>query len=112
MTDGYVHLLYSITATGNSISQLDTSSQGNQYGTEKAGGTSQREGMGLIEYQAMPSLRDVAHDGWLCKQQQEKPSVCSWTAFLGQPVRYRKRRRYGPVRRVGSTKVPSDYFLA
>ncbi len=24
----------------------------------------QREGMGLIEYQAMPSLRDVAHDGF------------------------------------------------
>jgi hypothetical protein len=22
--------------------------------------------MGLLEYQAMPSLRDVAHDGWLC----------------------------------------------
>ncbi len=27
---------------------------------------SQRESMGLLEYQAMPSLRDVAHDGWLC----------------------------------------------
>jgi hypothetical protein len=27
----------------------------------------QREGMGLLEYQAVPSLRDVAHDGWLCK---------------------------------------------
>ncbi len=26
---------------------------------------SQREGTGLLEYQAMPSLRDVAHDGWL-----------------------------------------------
>jgi hypothetical protein len=24
----------------------------------------QREGMGLLEYQAMPSLHDVAHDGW------------------------------------------------
>ncbi len=24
------------------------------------------EGIGHIEYQAMPSLRDVAHDGWLC----------------------------------------------
>ncbi len=22
--------------------------------------------MGLLEYQAMPSLRDVAQDGWLC----------------------------------------------
>jgi hypothetical protein len=26
----------------------------------------QREGMGLPKYQAMPSLRDVAHDGVLC----------------------------------------------
>ncbi len=25
----------------------------------------QREGLGLLEYQAMPSLRDVSHDGWL-----------------------------------------------
>ncbi len=25
-----------------------------------------REGMGLLEYQAMPLWRDVAHDGWLC----------------------------------------------
>jgi hypothetical protein len=23
-------------------------------------------GMGLLDYQAMPSLRYVAHDGWLC----------------------------------------------
>jgi|688.fasta_scaffold682262_1 hypothetical protein len=27
----------------------------------------QRAGMGLLEHQAMPSLREVAHDGWLCK---------------------------------------------
>ncbi len=26
----------------------------------------QREDMGLLEYQPMPSLRDVAHDGVLC----------------------------------------------
>ena len=26
----------------------------------------QREGMGLPEYQAMPLLRDLAHDGALC----------------------------------------------
>ncbi len=25
-----------------------------------------REGMGLQEYKAMPSLRDVAHGGFLC----------------------------------------------
>ncbi len=30
-------------------------------------GGDQREGiMVLIEYQAMPSFRDVAQDGWLC----------------------------------------------
>jgi hypothetical protein len=27
----------------------------------------QREGMGLLKYQAMPSLRDVAHDVWQCQ---------------------------------------------
>ncbi len=26
----------------------------------------QREGRGLLEYQALPSLRDIAHDGVLC----------------------------------------------
>jgi hypothetical protein len=34
--------------------------------------------MGLLEYRAMPSLREVAHDGWLCIfikcQQLEIPS--------------------------------------
>ncbi len=25
----------------------------------------QREGIGLLEYQAKPSLPDIAHDGWL-----------------------------------------------
>jgi hypothetical protein len=58
--------IYYITAAGKSISsQLDSSCQGNRYGTEKAGGTDQREGMGLLEYQAIPSLRAVAHEGWL-----------------------------------------------
>jgi hypothetical protein len=33
--------------------------------TEGVGGGDQREGMGLLEYQAMPSLHDVAHDEWL-----------------------------------------------
>ncbi len=26
----------------------------------------QRDGMGLLEHQVMPALRDLAHDGWLC----------------------------------------------
>ncbi len=30
------------------------------------GSTYQREGMGLLDYQAMPSLRNVAHGGVLC----------------------------------------------
>jgi hypothetical protein len=29
-------------------------------------GPEQKEGMGLLEYQAMPSLRDAAHGGVLC----------------------------------------------
>jgi hypothetical protein len=29
-------------------------------------GKEQREGMGLLEYQVMPSLPDIAHDEWLC----------------------------------------------
>jgi hypothetical protein len=32
--------------------------------TQESG--NQREGMGLLVYQAMPSLRDLAHDGVLC----------------------------------------------
>jgi hypothetical protein len=43
--------------------------------------------MGLLEYHAMHSLRDLAHDGWLCtftlQQQLEIPSAHSWAA----PVR-------------------------
>jgi hypothetical protein len=43
--------------------------------------------MGLLEYKAMPSLRDGALDGWLCtftiQQQLEIPSACS----LAAPVR-------------------------
>jgi hypothetical protein len=50
------------------------------------GDCAQREGMGLLEYQAIPSLRDIAHDGWLCiftgswkgsvwKRQAVRPSI-------------------------------------
>jgi hypothetical protein len=61
---------------------------------------SQREGMGLLEYQVMPSLHDVAHDGWLCSvyicyiTMLEIPSARSWAST--QPVRYGKGRQYGP----------------
>jgi hypothetical protein len=43
-------------------------------------------GMGLLEYQTMPSLRDVAHDGWLCTFTGQLQS--------GQLVRYGKGRQY------------------
>jgi hypothetical protein len=45
----------------------------------------QREGMGLQEYHAMPSLRDVAHDGWLLTfiiytvQKILSINLCSWS---------------------------------
>ncbi len=55
--------------------------------------------MGLLEYQAMPSLCDVAHDG--CVQvlynsswkfhQLAAGQLLSW-----QPVQYGKGRQYGP----------------
>jgi hypothetical protein len=62
---------------------------------------SQREGMGLLEYQAMPSFRDVAHDGWLCtlaiyNSSLEFHQLAAGQLLSGQPVRYGKGRRYGP----------------
>jgi hypothetical protein len=36
--------------------------QGQLVGLFAAGGQDQREGMGLLEHQAMPSMRDVTHD--------------------------------------------------
>jgi hypothetical protein len=41
-----------------------------------------------VEYQAVPSVSDVAHVGWLCTytftilQQLEIPSACSWAASV------------------------------
>ncbi len=63
-------------------------------------GSHQREGMGLLEYQAMPSLSDVTHDGHGCVHLLY---VFSWkfqqlvAAQLrsGQPIRYGKGRWYG-----------------
>ncbi len=54
------------------------------------------EGLGLIlEDQVMPSLCDVAHDGWLCtftiKQQLEIPSARSWAAPVRANGTVRKR---------------------
>ncbi len=54
--------------------------------------------MGLLEYQAMPSLRDVAHDRWMCtlaiKQQLEIPSARSLAATVRATDTV--GRRYGP----------------
>ncbi len=60
--------------------------------------------MGLLEYQAMPSSRHVAHDGWLCAftilQQLEIPSSCSWTALVRATGTVRKRQAERPVHHV------------
>jgi hypothetical protein len=54
--------------------------------------------MGLLEYHAVPSLRDVAHDGWLCtftKQQLLEIQLAARQLLLGLPVRCGKGRPYG-----------------
>jgi hypothetical protein len=62
----------------------------------------QIEGMGLLEYQAMPSLRDLAHDGWLCtflilyNSRWKFQQLAAGQLLSGQPVRYGKGRRYVP----------------
>jgi hypothetical protein len=49
----------------------------------------QRKGMGLLEYQAMPSLRDIAHYGVLCSNR-------SAPVDRGASGVVRQRRRHGP----------------
>jgi hypothetical protein len=57
---------------------------------------------GYHGYQAMPSLCDIAHDGWLCRLHLLYNSswkflqLVAWQPLSGQPVRYGKGRRYGP----------------
>ncbi len=67
-------------------------------------GHDQRESMRLLENQTMPSLRHVAHDGWLCAftilQQLEIPSSCSWTALVRETGTVRKRQAERPVHHV------------
>jgi hypothetical protein len=68
----------------------------------------QREGMDLLVYQAMPSLRDVAYDGWLCtftiKQQLEIPSARSWTAPVRGTGTVRKTEKAGSKARPSHIK--------
>jgi hypothetical protein len=58
--------------------------------------------MGLLEYQALPPLRNVAHDGWLCiftiQQQLEIPSARSWAAPVRRVTRYGTEKAGGTAR--------------
>ncbi len=54
--------------------------------------------MGLLDYQAMPSLRDVAHDEWLCNVYDYYPAR-SWAGS-------RQGNRYG-TEMAGGTAHPS-----
>jgi hypothetical protein len=68
----------------------------------------QREGMGLPEYQAMHSLRDVSHDGWLCTftiqyNSSWKHQIEAGQFLSGQPVRYVKDRGLRRVHHVSFT---------
>ncbi len=70
-------------------------------GEGEGAAVTQREGMGLLVYQAMPSLRGIAHDGWLCTYVQYYSSwkfhqLAAGQLLSGQSVRYGKERRYGP----------------
>ncbi len=64
----------------------------------------QREGMGLLEYQAMPSLRDVAHDSGcvhlLYNSSIKIHQLAARQLLSGQPVRYGKGGRSRPVHHV------------
>jgi hypothetical protein len=66
--------------------------------------STQRKGIGLLENQAMPSLHDEAHDGWLCactiQQQLEIPSARSWAAPAGATGTVRTRGAVRPVHHV------------
>jgi hypothetical protein len=70
--------------------------------------------MGLLEYQAMPSLPDVAHDGWLCtftmSQQLEIPSARNWAAPVRAAVTVRKKA--GGTARPSRTKshLPDHFY--
>jgi hypothetical protein len=57
--------------------------------------------MGLLEYQAMPFLRDVVHNEWLCtftiKHQLVIPSARSWASPVRATGTVRKRQAVEPV---------------
>jgi hypothetical protein len=66
----------------------------------------QREGMGLLEYHAMPSLRDVAHAGVLLAfRNRSTPDRGKWCSPSGQaawtvhPVQNHTLRGHSPSAR-------------
>ncbi len=66
-------------------------------------GKDQREGLSLPEYQAMSSLRDVAHDGWLCTFTVHITAVGNsfspqWWAAPGEGNRYGTEKAAGTAR--------------
>jgi hypothetical protein len=56
--------------------------------------------MGLLEYRAMTSLHDIAHDEWLCTFTENSSwkfnQLAAVQLLSGQLVLYGKGRRYGP----------------
>ncbi len=80
----------------------------------------QRRHGSILEYQAMSSFRDVAHDGWLwtfiMQQQLEIPSDSSWAAPVRATGTVRKRRALRPVHHVQNHtcagSLSSIYHLA
>jgi hypothetical protein len=64
--------------------------------------------MGLLEYQAMPSLRDVAYDGWLCMDVIYYITTAgnSISSQLGRQA-LRKRQAVRPVHHVQNQPPPA-----
>ncbi len=69
--------------------------------TQEETDLNQREGIGLLlHYQAMPSLREVAHDGWfhlLYNSSLKVPSARSWAAPVRATGKVWKRQAVRPV---------------
>jgi hypothetical protein len=67
--------------------------------------------MGLLEYQAMPSLRDVAHDGGLCTF-SKKPEQVVWSIRAGgqgPSITYKITPCSSPANQAGRRVGPALY---
>jgi hypothetical protein len=71
-------------------------------------GRGQREAMGLLESQAMPSLRDVAHEGWYMYIYYITAAGIPSARSLAAPVRAigTVQKRQGGMARSSRTKSP------